>query len=81
MKNKLVLILAAVILTSCSVEFKTSFSSKKTKEIDGVKYTLVRNASQESEYISNIELWEKEGDTNRYYTPSLTGNYMVPIMR
>jgi len=78
---KKLLIVSLLFLTSCSVEFKASFSSKKTKEIDGVKYTLVRNMSQESEYISNIELWEKEGDTNRYYTPSLTGNYMVPIMR
>lgn len=78
---KKLLIVSLLFLTSCSVEFKASFSSEKTKTIDGVKYTLVRKASTDSEYISNIELWEKAGDTNRYYTPSLSGTYMVPIAR
>lgn len=44
-------------------------------------YRLIRNASTNPDGTVNVPLYEKGGDTNRYYTPAINGMDWVPLMR
>lgn len=56
-------------------------ASCEYKRVNGQKYKLIRKSTTNSDGSVNVELWQKNGVTNYYYTPSLTGNDMIPIMR
>lgn len=45
------------------------------------RYRLVQRGYTDSEGRRFVPLYEREGDTNRWYTPSLTGNMMNPLAR
>lgn len=55
--------------------------NKKTIIIDNKTYTFIRAAHTNDNGLVDCELWERNGDTNRYYTPSLDGRSMMPLMR
>ena len=78
MKTKVSIILfttiSIILCISCSIK------NYNTRIVDGVKYKLVSPAKTNDNGIIDNELWQKEGVTNRYYTPSLSGNSMLPIM-
>jgi hypothetical protein len=79
---KTILLIGVILfIGACSPESSTSSTEKKTIIVNGAKYTLIRKSSNHDEVVSNVELWEKEGVTNRYYTPSLTGRDMLPILK
>lgn len=44
-------------------------------------YRLVRPASTNGDGTVNVPLYERRGDSNRYYTPALNGMDWVPLMR
>jgi hypothetical protein len=73
MKSKILLLITAALLFGCSNE--------KTINIDGHTYTLIRAGQTNANGINDIELWERKGVTNRYYTPSLDGKSMHSIMK
>lgn len=49
--------------------------------VDGYKYKLIRVGKPLENYISDAELWERVGVTNRYYTPSADGKTMISIAK
>lgn len=55
--------------------------SKPTVTIEGHHYVLVRQAHTNANGVVDAELYERLGETNHYYTPSLTGSSMMPLMR
>ena len=81
MKSILALILTCYILTGCTSHINTNETSvhKKTITIDGTLYTLVRNASTNSNGYIDVELWENSARTNRYFMLSIDKKYMIAI--
>ena len=49
--------------------------------IDGHQYILIKPGKHNSDGTSDVPLYQRIGDTNRWYTPSLTGRNMVSIMK
>ena len=74
-KIKSILSAALIVMTGCRSE------NSITKNINGSKYTLVRSQKNNENGIIDVELWIKDGVTNRYYTPSLSGFDMIPIAK
>lgn len=70
---KYILLLTIVLLTGCGVEHYLLKNGKK--------YKLVREGYTNSEGVVFVPLYEIKGVTNYYYTPSLSGNDMVTILR
>ncbi len=54
---------------------------KVTLVVNGVTYTLVRPEKKLANGIIEPALYEKEGNTTYYYTPSVTGRDMVSVLR
>jgi len=73
MKAKILLLITMALLFGCA--------NKKTINIDGHTYTLVRAGQTNANGINDVELWERKGVTNRYYTPSIDGKSMHSIMK
>lgn len=73
MKTKILLLITIVFLSGCA--------NKKTISIDGQTYTFVSAGKTNANGINEVELWERKGVTNRYYTPSLDGKRMHSIMK
>lgn len=73
MKYKFIILITIALLFGCT--------NKKTIKVDGYTYTLISAAYTNSNGISYIELWERKGVTNRYYTPSIDGKFMNSIMK
>lgn len=73
MKTKILLLITLVFLFGCS--------NKKTIKIDGYTYTLIREGQTNANGMNDIELWERKGVTNRYYTPSIDGKSMHAIIK
>jgi hypothetical protein len=73
MKAKILLLITMAFLFGCN--------NKKIISIDGHTYTLIRAGQTNANGINDIELWERKGVTNRYYTPSIDGKFMHPIMK
>ena len=73
MKAKILLLITMAFLFGCN--------NKKTINIDGHTYTLIRAGQTNANGINDIELWERKGVTNRYYTPSVDGKFMHSIMK
>ena len=71
----------AVILLCAGCATSPITDVKKTLNVDGVVYTLIRPASTNKLGIVNVELYAKPGNENSYYTRSLDGNGMVSIAR
>jgi hypothetical protein len=67
------LIILSLIITSCA--------NKKTIILDGHTYTQIRVGKTNDNGIIDIELWQRNEITNKYYTPSLNKKYMVPITK
>ena len=78
MKTLFTIICLLFILTGCE---NSKIENKKTIVVDNQTYILVRPAYINDNGINDAELWEKVGVTNRYYTPSLDGKMMLPLMR
>lgn len=78
MKTKLSIslftIISIILCISCSIK------NYNTRIVNGVKYKLISPAKTNDNGIIDNELWQKEGVTNVYYTPSLSGSSMLPIM-
>lgn len=74
-KIKSILSATLIVMTGCRSE------DPITKNINGSKYTLVRSQKTNENGIIDVELWIKDGATNRYYTPSLSGFNMIPITK
>ena len=73
MKITTLFLLIAILITGCS--------NKKTINVNGQTYTLIRAGKTNVNGINDLELWERKGVTNRYYTPSLDGKSMHSIMK
>ncbi len=54
---------------------------KKTINVDGQTYTLISAGKTNVNGINTIELWERKGITDKYYTPSLDHKHMQSIMK
>lgn len=73
MKITILFLLIAALITGCS--------NKKTINVNGQTYTLIRVGKINANGINDLELWQLKGITNRYYTPSLDGKDMYLIMK
>lgn len=71
----------AVILLCAGCATSPITDVKKTLNVDGVVYTLVRPASTNTFGVVDVELYTKSGNEKSYYTRSLDGNGMVSIAR
>lgn len=75
------LFLILFVIVGCSQPNKSPTTSKRSVVVNGSKYIFVKGATTNKNGVVDVELWEKEGITNKYYTPSLDGNFMNPILR
>lgn len=73
MKITTLFLLIAFLIAGCSY--------KKTINVNGQTYTLIRAGKTNVNGINDLELWERKGVTNRYYTPSLDSKSMHSIMK
>jgi hypothetical protein len=73
MKITTLFLLIAALIVGCS--------NKKTINIDGNTYTLIQAGKTNVNGINDVELWERKGVTNKYYTPSIDGKSMHSIMK
>ena len=72
--NKIIsIVVSIIVLVGCT--------SNKVLTIDGAKYTLVRHSHTNSNGIVDAALYEKEGVSDKYYTPSITGTYMITLAK
>lgn len=55
--------------------------NEKFITVDGYKYKLIRVSKPLESFISDAELWERVGVTDRYYTPSADGKTMIFISK
>jgi hypothetical protein len=78
MKHVITYLLIANLLVACS---PFTHKNKKTITIDGVPYALIRAAHTNSNGIVDDVLYEKKGDTNKYYRPSLDGRGIISLPR
>lgn len=69
----LFLIFLSLMITSCT--------NKKTIIIDGHTYIQLSAGKTNDNGINDVELWQRIGITNKYYTPSIDGKFMMPIMK
>lgn len=70
---KYIFLLMFVVLLGCKVE--------NYLLVNGKKYKLVKEGYISNEGVVFVPLYELEGVTNYYYTPSLSGKDMVTILR
>jgi hypothetical protein len=61
------------LLTACSDPYNV--------HMNGEDYKLMRKGYTNKDGTRIIPLYEKRGNTNNYYTPSLTVNHMISIMK
>lgn len=73
MKYFILLCLGSMLFFGCS--------KPETKVVNRVEYQLYRKESVDKNGIVNVALYIKKGDTNKFYTPSLIGNDMIPLMK
>lgn len=73
MKITTLFLLIVALIVGCS--------NKKTINIDGNTYTLIQAGKTNVNGINDVELWERKGVTNKYYTPSIDGKSMHSIMK
>jgi hypothetical protein len=71
--KKIFLVLTTLLFVSCSDPYNV--------QVNKEYYRLVRKGYTDKDGNTFIPLYEKRGNTNSYYTPSLTGDYMVSIMK
>lgn len=71
--KKIFLILTTLLFVSCSDPYNV--------QVNKEYYKLVRKGYTDKDGNTFIPLYEKRGNTNNYYTPSLTGDHMVSIMK
>lgn len=69
------------IFLLCTVLFLFGCKHNKTITISGQKYILISPGKTNSNGINDIPLYEKIGVSSSYYTPSIDGKSMVPIMK
>lgn len=68
-------------LLLCISIFFIGCSVNKSITVSGQKYILIKPGKINPNGINDVPLYEKVGVTSRYYTPSLDGKSMVPIMK
>jgi len=73
MKNFFYILIFSVLLVGCGDPYNI--------HINGEDYKLVRKGHVDKDGKRNIPLYEKRGNTNNYYTPSLSGDQMISIMK
>jgi uncharacterized lipoprotein NlpE involved in copper resistance len=75
MKKNIILSLLVVcfVLIGCTNE--------KTVTIEGASYKLIRPAHTNDDGTVDISLYQKVGEENKYYTPSLDQKGMYPISK
>lgn len=78
MKRLLIFTCVLFVLVGCE---NSKIENKKTIAVDGHSYVFIRAAHTNDNGLVDAELWERVGVTNRYYTPSLDGKSMMPLMR
>lgn len=71
--KKIFLIFAAILFISCSDPYNV--------RVNNEDYKLIRKGYTDKNGNKFIPLYEKRGNTNNYYTPSLSGGYMVSITK
>jgi hypothetical protein len=72
------LLLLVVLAVGCS-ETKNQNPVPQQVTLDSQDYTLVSPGRRNPDGTSDVPLYQKKGDTNRWYTPSLTGTHMIPM--
>jgi len=72
-RSLLLLILTSIIFASCT--------NKKTIIVDGHTYIQLSTSKTNDNGTIDVELWQRYEVTNKYYTLSLDGKSMVPIMK
>lgn len=71
--KKIFLFLATILFVACSDPYNV--------QVNKEYYKLVRKGYTDKDGTTFIPLYEKRGNTNNYYTPSLTGDFMISIMK
>ena len=66
-------VLTLVLFTACSDPYNV--------HVNNEDYKLIRKGYTDKDGNRTIPLYEKRGNTNNYYTPSLTGTHMISIMK